>query len=68
MELNFNFIIIPLLVPFIVAGKAFLDHSDFKLAIEALVARKTIFIFLVTLFITFLVQVFLDSFSGIRLF
>lgn len=58
MELQFNFFIIPVLVPLIVAGKTFLDQQDFKVAIQSMFQTKTILLFLLGLFAAFLLQTF----------
>lgn len=53
---DFNFVWIPVFIPFIMAGKSFLDHQDVKMAIDALVGKRTIIFVIVALFFSMAVQ------------
>lgn len=59
--MSFNFFIIPLLIPFVIAGKTFMDEQDFKSAIQSMFRTKSIIFFLLGLLVAFLLQTFLKG-------
>ncbi len=61
MFTHFNFAIIPILIPIILAGKTFLDTQDFAMAFNDLVRKRTIILTLLALFIAVILQIALNG-------
>lgn len=60
MDAHFNFLILPIFIPFILAGKAFLDHSDFGMAVNELVRKRTILFTILALIAVIIIQIILQ--------
>lgn len=61
MGFQINWFIIPVLIPFIMAGKAFMEQQDFKVMITELVSKRTLIFTMAGLMLSFALQVFMGG-------